>query len=264
MALEPPDLPSETEPSAIADERRLEDLEGPGSAPLAQPELPEATKIPPTANPKAIQISQLPEGEMVFECSHIRLEAFAKGDSDTRKKHSWQRTASTVASVATAIAVVVAAGAFLLQWGSLDEQRLSEQKSDQATRYSAISSAELDLDKTLAEHPDFLACLEVGGCEASPTPQQSRTWRQLAYYVLDFYLYVYDQNFSLGATPKDGRLVLSKDALAPEYPDLVTWSETIAGGLRDSVFLCDALRENKDAYGARFVDDVKSRDLCKP
>ena len=88
--------------------------------------------------------------------------------------------------MATALTLIVAVVAAYFQYRALDDERLAAVRADQASRYSDVYNAMLDVDKNLAEHPDFLSCLEATGCSPSPTPQQKSTREQLGYYLLNF------------------------------------------------------------------------------
>jgi hypothetical protein len=168
---------------------------------------------------------------------------------------------------ATVAAVIVALGAGIVSIWGLRQQQQAAASQDQDSRYSSISQLEIDVDKTIADHPRLISCFLDVQCNAEPalTTQEMLQATILAAYVVDFYQYLFDQLENLGYLPPSGEFLLRKNATEADirkYEPWITWSETIVGGFESSSLECDVLTNNANAYEQLFVHDVAMTDAC--
>jgi hypothetical protein len=148
---------------------------------------------------------------------------------------------------------------------NLQQQQAAATQQDQASRYSSVSQLSLELDTTLADHPDLICYLRY--CD-TPKPalnkQKIQEAVQLATYMVDYYQYLYAQLENLGDAPDSGLFTLRGDVTPGEGDEnWITWSETIVDGFKYSDMVCQALIDGLPAYEWKFVHAVATTHVCR-
>ena len=196
-----------------------------------------------------------------------RVAAAAKQRGEREAQHAKLDRWPRYTAWATVAAVIVALGANFLTLWSLKDQEHSAASQNQDSRYSSISQLNIDVDKTIADHPRLISCFLRKQCDAKPalTTQEMDQARALAAYIVDYYQYLYDQLEGLDYVPASGEFIMRESASPAENindENWITWSETIVEGFQNSNLECAWLVKYYDGYEQQFVHAVAVSGAC--